>query len=417
LKCGTYAVIENKMNGCKAEIWLRQKWGDDLPEQFVQAPAIAVLTEHRPAWKELRRAEIQVRVRESTCAILAKKELTADARPLLSFLVFDQGVAYTRQLLLQDPCDRYALIDFLVAEDKLVCLLQTAKKGVDHYLLVKQEHGEAIGEWPLEIPQGKTYFEIRRLFENYGRLFVECKEGDRLGLYAIGADGVLELVYESKHAYGIFPYRSGELIVARSSEDHTHNFWTKIDLTTKKEMEKTAPGLSSLHIAVPLFVDDAGHGYGTSGRELTSISLQDGSLWRLSIDHLVPAKGKIYTSSFESSKGLLHVDDLDSGKTTGKVELTIPEPYHPASSARLASLLPDGTWIVAVKKTPDAETERLAFSAPGVFQGKNKPGQKNSEYQLQTVFSWQVDGKGNIYLPVAGPDEFYLVKVSILQTE
>ena len=36
------------------------------------------------------------------------------------------------------------------------------------------------------------------------------------------------------------------------------------------------------------------------------------------------------------------------------------------------------------------------------------------EYKLQGANSWQVDAAGNLYLPVLGPDKFYVFKIRIV---
>jgi len=326
----------------------------------------------------------------------------------------------------------WLISDFLTDETGNIYLIETIQDttGEHNYLRKLTSKGEPV--WVRSGPVSTTSLDLTEFEGTFQQLFVDQKSNlyipatQHSGLVARidPLNGTLEPYADWGEWSGeVYMDGKGKIYYVRYLPESGKRCWVSYDPYMQKEnVVPCDEGLYSF-LAGPIGVDTEGRGYAAMGMQIACIDKGGSLLWQEHIDNIVvdERKGTIYTSTFtvSDSTAEIHVQEwADSNGLKRETKLAVPPHVFVGHEGvwRLMHMDLEGRYYVYGGETPREEGMQVVYSALGVPEGETVPTPDIHlrEYRLQAARTWSVDLEGNVYLPLLGPTNFHIIKLSHL---
>ncbi len=174
-----------------------------------------------------------------------------------------------------------------------------------------------------------------------------------------------------------------------------------------REVHKARPEYFAL-LGFPIAMDAYHNVYGASGLSLSCFTEQLSAKWILPVNNIIINKDHLLLSRYVDSEKKLYIHNIaNNGTISSTISIAIPRPR--LRMARFVAWLSEDEWII---ETIENSKELLWVFYTGRKTLTELPeGKEIPEFRIQAARSWQIDLQGNIYLPVAGSEGFYIIKI------
>lgn len=256
------------------------------------------------------------------------------------------------------------------------------------------------------------------------QIYVVGKD-DRLSVLSLSQNsGELNYLYslpEGKES--VFMDGQGQLYYVKYVPELNQRCWVKYDQNTEREVFSACHEQMYGLLAIPVATDDDGRGYGVQGMKMGCLDQNNSIVWEKEIQNVVidSLRNYIYTSQidYSDSSRLIQIDRWVNGGSFGEeIKLNIPNDIwqkYQSSSWKLIDVDREGNLYI-LGESPNRKSVIITYNSSGseVLNINWQPTKLYSqEFRLQGANSWGVDGEGNLYLPVLGKEEFYVLKLQL----
>lgn len=419
---------------------IKLSWGkeDGIPEIFTGAPLTNIMVEKVP---EKARGSVEIRVMPFNKIIL----LTLDK----TLLILTTQGKLINKLKITNPSvfyDEWYIIDYVMDEDENIYLLELIdeyNKNITYNLLRKIKKDGTVS-WQKKEKVDRKKYNYQSINTNYQDFIVN---NNHLYLCASHDDAfsVLELDKESGklkpfHVFNesyerVFMDKTGYFYYVKEIEnDIRKRYWVQYDPKTNKENFYSGNEEMYELLGIPVATDDYGRGYGVFGLEMGCISKDNSVVWREKLENIViaPPNQYIFISNlnYDDNSATVIVNILkNDGTFDKKINLNIPDTLsqkYDIKNWKLIYVDEEDKFYVLGFNPNYFHRQRHGHIYQKILLTYNSKGNKvvnidyepsqlyQKEFRLQGANSWGIDGKGNVYLPVLGPDNFYVFKIEFI---
>jgi hypothetical protein len=415
---------------------IQKIWGEGVPELFTAAPVTSVMVEPSP---EQVRAPVNMRRMSSGTIILLSQDNT------LSVLAGDGVLLKSLKVPNPDLAYQYwQVIDYVMDDEENIYLLEIIEDDRNKTLNLIRKINNGNVDWQVKEKVDQELYNYQSLNTKYQdlivageHLYVCAGEDETFYVFEVNKNsGKLKLFQKISGSYErVFMSDTDHLYYVKEEEleeEKDKRYWVQYDINTNKENFLSGNDEMYDLLGLPVSVDDNGRGYGVFGFEMGCINNDNSVAWKVNLENIVyaPATGDIYLGNFisDDSTPVVQVNIIKSGAGIKKqINLKIPAALSEKYSIknwRLIYVNEEGKFLVSGFNPnyydPQDNVYKykkilITYDALGkeIEDINHAPGQLyNKEYKLQGANSWQVDGAGNLYLPVLGPDMFYVFKIT-----
>jgi hypothetical protein len=425
------------MNKIKITPIIKLPWGNDdgIPEIFTGAPLTNIGVENTP---EKVRAIVQVRITPFDNINL----LTLDK----TFFILDTRGKLISKFKISPPsfcCDKWTIIDFISDEDENLYLLESCKNKENiTYNLIRKLKKDGTEEWytKKEVDRKKfNYQSINTYYQDFiirnNQIYICADDKDTFTIFELNkkTGGLKQhyLFHESHER--VFMDKTGYLYYVKeiANSIRRNRYWTQYD--PKKNIEIFHSGNDDMYelLGIPIAADDFGRGYGVMGLEMGCINRSNTYDWKEKLENIVIDSSNqfIYISNsiLDDNSTTILIDVLgNDGIFIKKIKLNIPNDLsqkYMIKNWKLISVDEKNNFYILGVNPAYLNSKLNTFTYQKILLKYDIENNKilnidyepkqlfKNEFKLQGASSWRVDGKGGVYLPLLGPDSFYIMKI------
>ncbi len=418
---------------------IKFSWGNEagIPEIFSKAPLTNCMVENEP---EDIRSHVKVKITPNKTYNL----LTVDN----TFIIADSNGILINKVKILPPSiffEKWSIIDFFADEDQNIYLLDLVDDNKNNtYNFIRKINKNGIEVWQKKekvINKDYNYQSINTNYQDFiahsNHLYLCSKYVNNFSLFEINKEtGSLQSFYTLNESYErVFMDKSGYLYYVKEKAENNikTRFWTQYDC--QKKIENFSSGNHEMYelLGIPVAVDDYGRGYVIMGFEMGCINKNSSYDWKQKIENILfdTSDTFIYTSKadYENYLTAIQINVFgNKGVFIKSMILKIPNDIslkYGINDWKLVAVDQDKLFVLGTNplyydKDLNINLYQkilITFTANGdkIKEVDYNPKQlyKNT-FRLEGANYWQIDGEGNIYLPVLGSDGFYVFKMKFL---
>jgi hypothetical protein len=408
---------------------IKLPWGeeDGIPEIFTGAPLTSVMVEKVP---EQVRGFVDIRVMPFDRIILLTRDktlliLTTQGKLINKLKITSPSLSY----------GRWYIIDFVMDENENIYLLESDKddKNITYNVLRKIKKDGTVSWQKKEKVDRKNYNyqSINTTYQDFivnnNHLYLCASHDDAFSIVELDKEsGKLKPFHTFNESYErVFMDKNGYVYYVKERENGIRKrYWVQYD--PKKNKENFYSGNEEMYelLGIPVATDDYGRGYGVFGLEMGCISKDNSIVWREKLENIViaPPNHYIFISNlnYDDNSATVLINILkNDGTFDKKITLNIPDTLSQKYDIKNWKLIyvdeEDNFYVLGFNHT--YQKILLTYNSEGnkIITINYEPGHLyKKEFTLQGANSWGIDGKGNVYLPVLGPDKFYVFKIEFI---
>jgi hypothetical protein len=214
-----------------------------------------------------------------------------------------------------------------------------------------------------------------------------------------------------------------------------HNYWIQYNTKNAKEVFSTGNDEIYELLGIPVATDDLGLGYGVMGFEMACINKNNSVEWKEKIENIVvdTINQNLYlcNSKNDNNSNTLIVDIYKkNGVFSEQLELTIPvevsKKYDIGNWSIINIIKGNNLNILGINplyfnRQANKYQYRKILLEYDLSDNKIIAIDENPSllykkgYRIQRANDWQIDRNGNVYIPLLGPQSFYVIKVNFLK--
>ncbi len=387
-------------------------WNNDLQEEFVPPPETGLYDPAKKKHEKIRK-DIIFRMHNKHCLILSGQSYVADTDPMLSFLLIHENQVSRKKITLNCPLKQNRVIDFVITAQQRIGVLTECTDGqYSKYLFITQDKDGRQTEEKLILPPNQQYFDIRKIRSLNDDMFFDVKLMAGRGLYKMRENGLLEEIYQSKHAFGIFLKDRENLLVALSSSDYAEHYWAIINTISGLEIQKASNQSIKAFTAIPIFTDNNDYTYSINGNEVAKLNIYNQSVKIFSFQNIIPVSdGEFFVFTKENMTIKAVKTKNGSVLSQPSITLKIPQEFTLEHGYNVSNINSKNDFIVTITK-PGAEEVFIKYTSDGVFVGQLDKSEKLNKLTLQNTSTWQIDENGVFFAPVLDSEGLRIIQIT-----
>lgn len=331
------------------------------------------------------------------------------------FIIYDAATRHCTDvvvLLEADLSSEYAVTDFLVTEDNTLFLLEklvSAGNPVINRLRCVDTAGHVRWEVQEELPAGKSTGIIK---EQAGFIYIQYEEPEKTNVLKVNANTGAADKWAVVDKTGIPLFISEQMQVGYISfikEKNNRAFVQYDPVTGKEEIQYASPGIYEM-LTFPVATDERMNLYGANGLSLSCLTPALQQEWTFPVNNVVPAEGGlVFISQYdENTQNLLIYRAATDGKINGITKIHLSRPG--IRMGRLNRLTDQQDFVI---ETFEGKDRRFWTYYNDKKELAELPAEEGAQrFVLQSARTSRVDDAGNLYVAVAGPQAFHIIKIT-----
>jgi hypothetical protein len=331
------------------------------------------------------------------------------------FIIYD---AVTRRctdvvvLLEADLSAEYEVTDFLVTDDNTLFLLEklvSAGKPVTNRLRCVDTTGHVNWEIQEQLPAGKYTGIIK---EQAGFIYIQYEEPGKTAVLKVNTKTGAVDKWAVVDKTGIPLFISEQMRIGYVSfikEKNNRAFVQYDPVTGKEEIQYANPGIYEM-LTFPVATDRRMNLYGANGLSLSCLTPALQQEWTFPVNNVVPAEdGLLFISQYnENTQDLLIYRSATGGKINGVTKIHLSRPG--IRMGRLNRLTDRQDFVI---ETFEGKDRRFWTYNNDKKELAELPAEESGQrFVLQSARTSRVDNAGYIYMAVAGPQAFHIIKIA-----